>query len=317
MKNDKSSKSKKTEDQPAAKKPPAVTVGAPLFDGPHRGTSIEVTAAEWIGPKEAAEMLTHANPNNRTISPATVDGYAEEMGRGLWQCTHQGIAIGDDGVLYDGHHRLHAVVKSGATVLMLVTRGVSKSKLDAIDRGRVRKAYEIVKMVDGTEDKVIVRGGLMVAWALSKKGSLLPQWGATRDAPHDLREARAEHFGPVTEICEAMEYKRDRLAHAPVVGSLAICHRTHAAMAVQFAKSLRSGANLSEVSPVLALRTHILSNYIASGAVARDDLTMRVFGAFDAFVRGKPLKQAKPNRTARARYLAPWRPDDGAEEGED
>lgn len=273
---------------------------APSASDPH-------TTTETITPEMAKEMLKHANPNNRAISEMDVKSYAAEMKAGLWRGTHQGIAYGADGILYDGHHRLRAIIEADVAVRMSVTRGLSKEAIDAIDRGRVRKAHEIVHMADGTIDRIIVRAGCMAAYWLTRNGNLLPIWGQSNNGPNDLRAARAAHLEAVTEICDAFRNIKGKLSCAAIVGSLAICHRTSPSAAVRFAAELHAGTGYPEGSPVLALRNHMTLKHIASGAAARDDVSLRAFSAFDAYVRGLPRDHVKPSEGAREKYLASWR----------
>lgn len=99
---------------------------------------------ERIGPDKAkAYLLT--NSSNRTISPQTVNAYAQDMLRDKWHLTHQGIAIFDDGALADGQHRLHAIIKSGKEVEMLVTKGLPRSP--SIDRNRPRSISDCASII--------------------------------------------------------------------------------------------------------------------------------------------------------------------------
>jgi len=81
------------------------------------------TTIEIICPKKADEYLS-LNSGNRALRKSHIAKLAAEMQQGLWQCTHQGIAFNDQGILVDGQHRLHAVKMSGVCVEMQVTRGV-------------------------------------------------------------------------------------------------------------------------------------------------------------------------------------------------
>lgn len=65
-----------------------------------------------ISPEEAAELPTR-NESNRPLSKTVVSGFASAMRRGEWKLTHQGIALGQDGQVVDGQHRLSAIVESG------------------------------------------------------------------------------------------------------------------------------------------------------------------------------------------------------------
>jgi hypothetical protein len=69
---------------------------------------------EWVcvTPEYAAALLQR-NANNRNLRSTVVDHYAEQMKRNEWKATHQAIAVGADGNVIDGQHRLSAIVKSG------------------------------------------------------------------------------------------------------------------------------------------------------------------------------------------------------------
>ena len=69
---------------------------------------------EWvlITPEGAAALLRH-NAGNRNLRSTVVEHYADQMKRNEWQATHQAIAIGADGSIIDGQHRLSAIIRSG------------------------------------------------------------------------------------------------------------------------------------------------------------------------------------------------------------
>ena len=81
------------------------------------------TRIETITPALATEWLDKHNSVNRKISEPTVQSYAMDMKNGRWTLTHQGIAFDTEGNLQDGQHRLWAIVFSGITLEMMVTRG--------------------------------------------------------------------------------------------------------------------------------------------------------------------------------------------------
>lgn len=100
------------------------------------------TTEEWITPPLAREYLD-SQFHNRNIRPAHVDNLAHDMSKGRWRLTHQGIAFAwDDEVkfwrLVDGQHRLLAIIKSGTTQKMKVTRGVPMPAIKDIDAGMIR-----------------------------------------------------------------------------------------------------------------------------------------------------------------------------------
>jgi hypothetical protein len=108
---------------------------------------------EEITPKKAAAYL-EKNATNRTLRGPTVAAYEADMKAGNWIPTHQGIAFNDRDELIDGQHRLTAVVRSGATVRMLVTRGLpaltgENHTMDAVDRGAARSISDQLKLQHG------------------------------------------------------------------------------------------------------------------------------------------------------------------------
>ena len=96
-----------------------------------------------ITPEIAKDYLSKSR-GNRNISSAKVIQYARDMQVGRWQTTHQGIAFDSDGVLKDGHHRLHAVIKAGCSVEMPVIENVLP-EATVFDRGRSRDTRQFLK----------------------------------------------------------------------------------------------------------------------------------------------------------------------------
>lgn len=98
---------------------------------------------EVISPAYAKELLERSMPN-RPLSEHTVARYAVDMADGLWINNGQGIVISDTGELLDGQHRLHAIIKSGKTVAMLVVRGVPRQAFVTMDSGKGRKLSDVL-----------------------------------------------------------------------------------------------------------------------------------------------------------------------------
>jgi hypothetical protein len=116
--------------------------------------------SQWVDvtPGMAAHWLQN-NFVNRPISDDTVAAYARDMVNGVWVCTHQGVAFNDLDHLIDGQHRLHAIVKSGVTVRMMVTFGLASkiegsqmTTMDAVDRGRTRSVADQLKIQHGLKN---------------------------------------------------------------------------------------------------------------------------------------------------------------------
>jgi len=122
-----------------------------------------------ITPATAKRWLETSNNCNRSLRPAVVEKYAEDMRRGLWRITHQGIAFYADGEVADGQHRLAAIAKSNMTIKMFVTKNMPKETAAVIDQNTPRTAHDAVRLSGGPEyiDKDMIA---VVRYVLSGMG---------------------------------------------------------------------------------------------------------------------------------------------------
>lgn len=117
---------------------------------------------------EMAQKWLCANLQNRTISKKTVQAYSNEMSSGRWVLTNQGIAFYDNGILADGQHRLLAIVNSGKTIPMIVTRGLSYDAIIGIDQHRVRSVRDTVNMTSGYKFSLTDFASIRLCYGLDK-----------------------------------------------------------------------------------------------------------------------------------------------------
>lgn len=264
----------------------------------------ESTRVETVTPELAAEWLTR-NRRNRALQARAVKALVDAIKAGEWRMTHQGVAFGSDGNLYDGQHRLTAIVEAGVAVPMLVTRGLERAALDAIDTGQVRKAHDVLSIADGIHIDHHRRAILIAADELVRNGTL--NGVRLRANVHILRSAMQEH-GDDMDAVIAVAGITGRLKNAAVIAPLVITHRTLPSQTIEFAECFASGAEMAAGHPALALRNFVLVQYAKGGShTARNDLAMRTFSAFDAFARGVDRNFVKRSDAAFARYTAPWR----------
>lgn len=107
---------------------------------------------EQITPAKAAQLLA-MNISNRSVRKAVVARYAQDMANGLWHFNGAPILIGKDGTLYDGQHRLMAIVESGRAQQMVVMYGVDERAKDTIDSGTPRNASDILAFAGHSNPK--------------------------------------------------------------------------------------------------------------------------------------------------------------------
>ena len=93
-------------------------------------------------PEWAALILQTSNVGNRVIRRTAVKRLAESIINGMWQITHQGIAIDTFGQLIDGQHRLSAIVEADQPVEILLTTGCLPGAYGVLDCGVGRTAAD-------------------------------------------------------------------------------------------------------------------------------------------------------------------------------
>lgn len=103
------------------------------------------TRVELITP-EIAKLYLSLSKGNRAIRPIWVSQLASEMKAKRFLLSHESIGFLVDGSLFDGHHRLNAVIQSGETVQMSVTRGTPHESAMVVNRGRSRSTVDAYQM---------------------------------------------------------------------------------------------------------------------------------------------------------------------------
>lgn len=140
-----------------------------------------VQTIELVTPIVAKQFL-RSNENNRSIRPTAVNQYSEKMLQGSWRMSTDAIGFDENGVLINGQHRLHAVVKSGVANYFAVMRNMPPETKDALDTGRKRQLHEILKIagVDITRTATAICTLLYTNWDANCKKRIQYDFHRTR-----------------------------------------------------------------------------------------------------------------------------------------
>lgn len=106
-----------------------------------------------VTPGLALAWLGHQAPN-RPVSRSHSNKMIEDMRSGTWYYNGETIKFNKRGELFDGAHRLEAIVRSGATVAMMVVYDVDDT---LVDNNRTRTAADVLAI------KYLMSNGTMVA----------------------------------------------------------------------------------------------------------------------------------------------------------
>lgn len=211
---------------------------------------------EDVTPEKAQEYLSR-NASGRPITSSTVSMYARDMTAGCWHVTHQGIAFDEDGYLIDGQHRLSAVVLSGKTVRYLVTRGLSRDvfpSLDLVDPRTSADWFHSVGEKHASQLAAVARRAFF--WKAGRPWSKRPS-----PSHAEIAKTYAEH----PRLAEAASFARGWPARRTLAPALAgfcwwLFSDCDEGEAAYFMESLRTGENLQEGSPILALRERLAAD---------------------------------------------------------
>lgn len=114
-----------------------------------------------VTPELARDWLARSGGNFRERTGAWVSKLARDMRDGKFVTTHQGIAFSSNGSLVDGQHRLAAIIRSGATIRLLVCFGFDS--VAEVDVGRKRSHFDYCRAtgIEVNKSAVQVARGLL------------------------------------------------------------------------------------------------------------------------------------------------------------
>jgi hypothetical protein len=213
---------------------------------------------ERITPKRAAEIL-ESNTRNRDLRRSRVEHLAGILDRGEWRLTGDAIVFDLDGVLLNGQHRLNACVVAEQPIEVIVLRNLPRANQDVMDDTLVRRLGDALKLRGESDQHSL---GAAISWSARLtyaeiSGNAYYANNAMRPSIPQLLQYYSDHPG----IREALVQMRPairglKLRPGPAIAVRYRFNQIDPEHAEVFFDSLRSGANLPEGSPILALKRY-------------------------------------------------------------
>jgi hypothetical protein len=236
-------------------------------------------------------MWLDKSAGNRPLNRKKIKQLANLMVLGKFRENGQPVIFSDTGLLFDGHHRLTAIVVAGISIKLLVTRGVSADARATIDQG-MKWSVGHFMAADGEHNWTsLARAARELAHYTRNPEQLLPT-GETFTT-QDILDVLTKHPG-LRYSLERTHGCRDLLS----MGTLTWVHYIFARrfgkgrvdeMVDQFIK----GDELSIGSPLLTLRKRLLRekfSRMARRSTAHPRvLTAYCIMAFNAYIEGRTL----------------------------
>lgn len=248
---------------------------------------IEITL-EDIDPDTAQKYLDTRKKHNRSTPGSTVDMYARALKAGKWQLTSETIKFSPSGELFDGQHRMMAVVKAKVPMKTYVARNVKDNCILVVDTGRKRS----------TGDILAIRGQKN-AYALASAARKLV-WFALDDF-HSVKVSDSEvsmlldvHplLSKSVTFCNACRaIPASSLAAIHYIGTV---YQGKGELAEQFARTLITGEHASPTDPAWVLRersSRMIEDRAAKSRWNREDRDRTAVYAWMRYMNGKQMER--------------------------
>ena len=227
--------------------------------------------ARYIQPTEAAEVVTLTRPlvdwllaintHNRTIKAAVVQRYREELERGNWSVTSQGIGVSREGVLVDGQHRLLAIRAAGyPAVRTLLVYGLDPSVQLKVDTHAKRDLADRLALALDISANKTQAGALAILWTIDEGRT-----AATTATPLSALCETFEHYRAAWEALPFRTSARGLTAAFVAACILAVSRGVAADAARDFVHAFTTGESLAARNPVLLLRQRMFAEPSITG----------------------------------------------------
>ena len=278
---------------------------AAVLKCPETGHPIKISFRE-ITPQNANALLNNNHELNRNVKPNIVASYAEQMSADEWHpASAEAIKISDKGILVDGQHRLHAVIKANLPVTFLIVEGVPQCAFTAIDDGVQRSLADALQISGAT-----IRGGaqragnalkvlLQINTALEKnqKFSTLPRIKPSVTHAVNFHSNLKNFNGTIAKFTDLFNYtKLQKNFNCPTLMAIyylfnGLDNATDEALHT-ICLSIESGTpfdDLKDKSPSYHVVQRIRAKREAGGIIRFYDYLNMFIWALDKTLRGEPV----------------------------
>lgn len=257
-----------------------------------RGTS-SITTVEILCTPAMAEEFLKRNINNRSVNQQRVLHLVRQILAGRWALTHQGIAFWDDDTLADGQHRLTAIAKAGVAVPVLMTTGLPKPAIHAIDAGLARSTKDVLQFVGISMNAKWVATVKILFMQREMVRSKATTWSANKKIPTEALQDFVPLVLPAIEFSAIATAARG-LSHSCFHAALASAWFTqeHDRLA-RFKHLVADGVDAERhESAAIRLRDFLMTTHLTrGGSDSRQEIFQRCCTAIRAFVEGRGISK--------------------------
>lgn len=268
-------------------------------------TGEEKTTYEWVD-LARAEVLLKKNVfhepgvegTNRKVRPHKVLARANQMLRGVFATTHQGIGITIDDEICDGQHTLLAIREAARTkpdikVYLPVTTGLHPNAFKYVDRGTKRQLMDFLNHKGLTNANVLISIARLVHAYYEVPYENFTSWRLTPDMFDEdfLEETLAEHPLIFTAV-EVVSRLNKKASLAAAGAAFVVCSELRSDVEVEafFHRAImREGLHSGQ--PEYELRERFDNQMGVNAHGAKIEQFAFWVMAFNAFAKGARIKR--------------------------
>lgn len=274
----------------------------PSIKNAHENTSTLKSSIVFVTPALATEWLSeNINSANRTLKKSHVEDLARAMRNSTWRETGDTVKFGADGILYDGQHRLAAIILSGKSQYLIIAKNLQPEARANIDTGTSRRsvgdAITITRGGSGWRTKAAILR--LIGTALLKNTNV----SFSVDDSLQLYDV----LTPGVDWAAQLPGGKLGMSRAPISGALALAYGKDPDGVSAFALKAQSGEGHTANSPALVFReTVVLASLPNDSYAGRRETALKTLNAVYAHLKGESMKQLKTSETALAFFKKPY-----------
>jgi hypothetical protein len=252
-----------------------------------------------VTPELAETLLTHFNSSNRPITKSNVANLVKEMTNDKWLVNGESITFNETGDMTNGQHRLVSLIKANVTLLLLTITGLKGETFATIDGGRKR----------ATSD-VLAHAGVVSAKNTSSLCKFIYGFKQGKYCAHRNTSDRTLNNTSIlnyyndlneTEVHNCVNFgqtyskKANGMLTPTVLGGMYyIFNEIDKEKSYEFLSKLCTGDNLSNGSPIFALRNRLLKAAFDKTYYLPPDLLIKnIAYCWEKYVNGETVKNIK------------------------